>query len=511
MSILQDISKKLLAVANLPPEQRNGALTEVLIYIEEVQYDMVLEQKNLIMNVIEDLIAENDAEQIAKSKLVFVEDVEQQIAPTKKTRAKKVTKPVAEAESEDLPDYIKAKPMVKDLPEPVRKLIGLRRKEQGNESNINLDSKLTGTLLFDKTLENSDFWFRINDFGDLTEFKKLYGNKGEKVDELIEFAELNEFVENEFLNPVVPEVAETESEDLPDTIDKFTPVKDLPEQVKKLVIFRNKQLNMPYIDLGDSITFAFQWDRTPEGADFWSEVTNLGDLREFKKKYGNKGEGVDAIINAPAVKVSKAKAPKLPKAPAPVVAKQKLIFLRLNFYPPVGSVIKFELYNPTELHFLVVQILSKLNKSDLQLGFEAVTDFSSYLTKVKLYDSNSTNEMVDILMEQFDTFVTPELDWSDFVNNGTDALRIKENGEILDNALKSKSAPVVTSAPAKVVTPKVEKPKPVKVEKPKPTPVVKTKPVKVEKPKPVKVVKPKATKPKAEDDLSFLDDLDNIF
>jgi hypothetical protein len=258
---------------------------------------------------------------------------------------------------------------------------------------------------------------------------------------------------------------------------------------------------MPNIDLGDSITFAFQWDRTPEEADFWSEITNLGDLREFKKKYGNKGEGVDAIINAPAVKVSKAKAPKLKPTIAPAVAKQKLIFLRLNFYPPVGSVIKFELYNPTELHFIVVQILSKLNKSVYQLGFEAVTDFSSYLTKVKLYDSNSTNEMVDILMEQFDTFVTPELDWSDFVNNGTDALRIKENGEILDNALKSKSKPVITPKP--VVTPKVEKPKPVKVEKPKP--------VKVEKPKPASAVKQKATKPKVEDDLSFLDDLDNIF
>lgn len=508
MSILQDISKKLLAVANLPPEERNYALTQVLIYIEEVQYDMVLEQKNLIMNVIEDLIAENDAEQIAKSKLVFVEDVEEQIAPTKKTRAKKV-KPVAEVESEDLPDYIKARPTVKDLPEPVRKLIGLRRKEQGNESNINLDSKLTGTLLFDKTLENSDFWFRINDFGDLTEFKKLYGNKGEKVDELIEFAELSEFVENEFLQS-------SESKDLPDTIAKFTPVKDLPEPVKNLTIFRSEELNET-IDLNEILARAFKWDDTPEGENFWKLINSDGDLREFKKLYGNKGEKVDNLVGKEdedkfaGLKILKESVEA--KQKAPVVAKQKLIFLRLNFYPPVGSVVKFELYNPTELHFIVVQILSKLNKTDLQLGFEAVTDFSSYLTKAKLYISNSTNEMVDKLVEQFDTFVNPELDWSDFANNGTDVSRIKENEEILDNALKTKtkSTPVVKPVSAIVVTPKVEKPKPVKAEKPKPEPVVKTKPVKVEKPKPVKVVKPKATKPKAEDDLSFLDDLDNIF
>jgi hypothetical protein len=488
MSILQEISKRVLAVATLPPEQRNDALTEVLIYIEEVQYEMVLEQKQLIMSVIEGLIAENNADQIAKSKLVFVADVEEQIAPTKKTRAKKVVTPTAQVESEDLPDFIDNYPTAEDLPEPVRKLAGLRRKEQGITKVIKMTYQLSSMFDWEKTGDGGDFWNDINTKGDLREFKIIFGNKGEKVDELIEFAELSEFVENEFLNP-------KESEDLPDTIDKLTPIKDLPEPVKKLAILRHTQLVTKPIDVNDVLARAFDWTKTPEGDNFWMLINTDGNLTEFKKKYGNKGEGVDAIINAP--------------APAPVVNKQKLIFLSLIFYPPVGSSIQLDLYNPVELHSIVLDILDILNVYDLKFGFEAVTDFSSYLTNAKLYNNNSTNEMVDTLIEQFDTFVTPELDWSDFVNNGTDILRIKENRKIVSDAFKTKPVKVATPQPVKVATPK-----PVKVATPKPVKVTTPKPVVVEKPKAVKVVTPKATKPtkpKVEDDLSFLNDLDNIF
>jgi hypothetical protein len=169
---------------------------EVKIEIESFQYDMILEQKDLIMNIIDELIAENDAEQIAKSKLVFVPDVEEQIAPTKKTRAKKVVAPVVEVESDDLPDFIGEFPIIRTLPEPVRKLAGLRRKElHQNINNFNENDNLSTAFNWDKAPEGFDFWSKISEDGDLTEFKKLYGNKGEKVDELIEFAELNEFVE----------------------------------------------------------------------------------------------------------------------------------------------------------------------------------------------------------------------------------------------------------------------------------------------------------------------------
>ena len=108
--------------------------------------------------------------------------------------------------------------------------------------------------------------------------------------------------------------------------------------------------------------------------------------------------------------------------------------------------------------------------------------------------------MVDKLIEQFNTFVIPELDWSDFNNAKTDKDRIESNNEILFYAFQP--AKVVTPKPVKVVTPKVVTPK---VVTPK---IVTPKPVKVVAPK---VVKTKVTKPKVEDDLSFLDDLNNIF
>jgi hypothetical protein len=119
MSKFQEISGDLLAIANLPPEKRNSALSDLSVVIKGwADYEIAQEQKDLISSIIEDLIAENDAEQIAKSKLVFVEDVEEQIAPTKKTRAKKIVKPVGE----DLPDFIDIFSLVKELPEPKKKL-----------------------------------------------------------------------------------------------------------------------------------------------------------------------------------------------------------------------------------------------------------------------------------------------------------------------------------------------------------------------------------------------------
>jgi hypothetical protein len=407
MSNLESISRRLIAIASTPPENRNSSLLLLSSQLESMSDEKIVqEQRNLIKDIIDGLIAENDADQIAKSKLVFVEDVEEQIAPTKKTRVKKVVTPTAQVESEDLPDFIEKLTLVKDLPEPVKKLIGLRRMQQGTTLTIEFEDTIIQVLDWADTPEGYGFWEKITQTGDLRDFKAMFGNKGEKVDELIEFAELSEFVENEFLNP-----------------EESTP----------------------------------------------------------------------APVVAPVV--------------VPVVTKQKLLFLRLIFNPPVGSAIKFEVYNPEELHYIVIGILNKLDVRSLTFPFEAVTDFSISLTNQKLYYHNEPNDMVDELIETFDTFVTPELDWSDFYNAKTDKDRIESNNEILFYALQP--AKVVTPKPTKVVTPK-----PVVVEKPKPVVVEKPKPVKVEKPKPVKVATPKPikqTKSKVEDDLSFLNDLDNIF
>jgi hypothetical protein len=549
MSILQDISKRLLAVATIPPEKRNDALNQVLIYIEEVQYDMVLEQKNLIVSVIESLIAENDAEQIAKSKLVFVQDVEEQIAPTKKTRAKKVVPPVAESVSDDLPDFIKKYPLASDIPEPVRKLIGLIRKEQNQSGNIDLRDTITGLFDFNKTSQGSGFWWKIYN-GDLREFKQRYGNKGEKVDDLIKFAELNEFVEG------LSEAPQTVEEDLPDFIAIYTPILQLPEQVKNLAIFRNKQENLSGIFSETVLQSAFDWGATPEGVDIWSNINDLGDLREFKRIYGNKGESVDNVINglvgfnellelankknAPAVKTRKPRTPKVAPFVPPVVAKQEVKYVEVILYPPKGGVLRLKVESPTELFTLIISILNKFYVDKLNFNFSTIARGGSYTTQVKLNSYDSRNEMLDKLVEQYDTFVKPELDWSDFSSRGYNPTTIQLNENILIEGFENKPAPVITQTstqkvktpkvpapkPVKVVTPKVPAPKPVKVVTPKVvTPktvkVVTPKPVKEvtpksKTPKPVKVVTPKATKqkttkPKVEDDLSFLDDLDNIF
>lgn len=100
-----ELSKQLLEIVNLPPEKRNDALMQFLIYIEEVQYDMNTEQKNLLISIVNDLILENNAQQIVKSKLVFLKNKDEEIAPSKKTKEKKVIVPVVEKIEEDTSFY----------------------------------------------------------------------------------------------------------------------------------------------------------------------------------------------------------------------------------------------------------------------------------------------------------------------------------------------------------------------------------------------------------------------
>jgi hypothetical protein len=515
MSKFQEISGDLLAIANLPPEKRNSALSDLSIVIQGwADYEMVQEQKDLISSIIKDLIAENDAEQIAKSKLVFVEDVEEQIAPTKKTRAKKVVKPVGE----DLPDFIDSFSFVKDLPEPVIKLMNLRRKQDNDTSDVDLDATLSGNLTWNNTLEGIDFWAKINNEGDLREFKKLYGNKGEKVDFLIDMAEINEFVEG-LSQPVAPAVA---SGDLPDKIDNSLPIKDLPEQIKKLVKFRNLQDKNTLLDLSNPIIFAFDWDKTPEGYKFWSLINDIGDLREFKRIYGNKGKGVDAVIdeligfnellelankqNTTSVKTRKPRTPKVAPVVAPVVASQEVYSVELVIYPPSGGVLELKVFSLTELFALTSSVFDRLKMNYLYFNFKANTDLANYITKIELKTSDGLYEVFKKLTEKYDTFVVPKLNWDGFEVRKLIKDRVELNDEILLDAFKPtpKIVPVVTP---KVVTPKVVIPKVVipKVVTPK---VVTPKTVKVVAPK---VVKQKVTKPKVEDDLSFLDDLENIF
>lgn len=414
MSKLKDISGELMFIATMPPEKRNDKLSDLAVIIQGWKdYEIAQEQKDLITTIIEGLIAENDADQIAKSKLVFVPDVEEQIAPTKKTRAKKVVAPVLESILEDLPDDIKAEELLDNLPDQVLKLAVLRNKQEG-KNPIDLYETLINPFKWDGTPEGEDFWSKIHFSGDLTEFKRIYGNKGEKVDEVIEFAGLTEFVEG---------------------------------------------LSQPVVE-----------------------------------------------APAPAVKTRKPRTPKATitpvNAPAPVVATQEVKYVEVIVYPPSGGVLYLKVYNDIELIGVLNYLWKELDVKELTLDFRAITDSAIHITQITVKTSENAIQIVDNLKKRFDTFI--KLDFYNFQNSKTDFdIIIALNKEILKDAFTQKLAPVVAPKPVKVVTPK-----PVKVVTPKPAKVVTPKPVKVVAPK---VVKPKVTKPKVEDDLSFLNDLDNIF
>jgi hypothetical protein len=296
-------------------------------------------------------------------------------------------------------------------------------------------------------------------------------------------------------------VVEVVSDDLPDFIEKRTPFKNLPEPIKKLVNLRNKQLETFPIKPHQSLDSAFVWSKSPEGNDFWALIKGQGDLREFKKKYGNKGELVDAVILEKQIQ-------------APIIETQEVKYVELIFYPPSGGVLELKTDSIYELYNLSTFLLILLKVKKSKINFKAITDLGSYTTQVEFNKDSTQDDLLSMLVEKYDFFVKPELNWKEFDERQADTEKFRFNQNRLIDALKPEPKPATVEKPKPVV---VEKPKPVPVEKPKPVKVEKPKPAPVEKPKPVKVERPKkekVTKPKVEfvkDDLSFLDDLDNIF
>jgi hypothetical protein len=304
---------------------------------------------------------------------------------------------------------------------------------------------------------------------------------------------------------------------LPDFIAKYILVEDLPEPVKKLVIFRNKQEDKFAISLSQTISNAFDWENTPEGGNFWNEINSKGDLREFKKLYGNKGEKVDELIEFE--DLTKFVETEI-MTKEPVEETQKVIAVAVIFYPPSGGVLELKTYSIIELSALTTEMLNILKVKTLLLNFKAIVSGITYTTQIFIKSFESYSEILENLIKQYDTFVKPELDWSDFSEKKPDVDRVSLNNIILTDAFmpkpkpvqveKPKPVPVEKPKPVKVVAPKVITPKPIKAVAPKVVApkVIAPKPAKVVAPK---VVKTKAVKTKVEDDLSFLDDLDNIF
>ena len=265
-------------------------------------------------------------------------------------------------------------------------------------------------------------------------------------------------------------------DDLPDFIDSEILVKNMPVQVLKLALLRMKEEDEDntFTD-NDTLTTLLNWSKTPEKEHFWEEIHIEGDLRRFKKKYGNKGELVDELI-------AKSELPK-----AQVKETQEVKAVELIFYPPKGGVLSIKTDSLYELYDVCVFILTKLKIKKLKLNFNLYTDLGTHRTQIEFNSDYSQDELLWRLIEKYDTFVKPELNWKNFDERQGDIDLIHLNKKIVNGALEPE-------------------PKPVEVEKPKSVPVEKPKQVKVEKPKQIKV-----TKPKVEDDLSFLNDLENIF
>jgi hypothetical protein len=293
-------------------------------------------------------------------------------------------------------------------------------------------------------------------------------------------------------------------DELPDSFDVVrTLVKDFPKGLFELTIFEAIKQDRKYEEIKNQKLFqAIDWGRTKDGGDFWVKI-NQGDLTEFKEKYGKNGEIAIKMYEDYMKKVASAKEDTPVKKPK--VRTQEVLGVYITLYPPKGSAVEIKTISFYELFDTSRFILSKFKKSEMRLNFSAYTDLSSYKTNFDFKGDYSQDDFLTLLIEKFDTFVKPELNWKNFHDRFADIDKIKENEDIINDAL----APIPVE---------VEKPKPIEVKKPKAIVIdkkkIEEKKKEIEqlaKAKPVKTIKPKITKPKVEDDLSFLDDLDNIF
>jgi hypothetical protein len=407
--------------------------------------------------------------------------------PARKPRAKKVVSPVVETKELDLNNT--------KFWFGVDKKLGMLVMKKANELGwSNADS-----------IENADSIYFNSDFStsQASSGKDFFDRQEERE---IFFEDLfgEEMPKTTSVEP------ETKKDELPDNFDVArTLVKDFPKGLYELTIYEAlKQSTQTITEIMYSkLIQAVDWKATTDGADFWRKIAD-GDLTEFKQKYGAKGEL--------AIKMFKDFMEK--RELQEIKDKQEVLGVNLLFYPPVGSVATFETDNLYELYDTTKYLLSKLKRDKLKLTFGVKTKDNIHNTKIDINSTISQDEFLNLLIEKFDTFVKPELVWSDFDAKLGDIDKIKENEYIINAFLDPK--PV-----------KVEKPKPVEVEKPTQMKVKRARAVivdeekteegkktitkmmqqlkELEKPKP-KATKIKATKPKVKDELSFLDDLDNI-
>jgi hypothetical protein len=233
---------------------------------------------------------------------------------------------------------------------------------------------------------------------------------------------------------VVEKVEPVSSGDLPDFIEIGILIKDMPLQLMKLSILRMNQQDEKVTDY-DTLSSIFNWEQTPEGQSFWEKINEEGDLREFKKLYGNKGEKVDELL-------AKSELPKQPEVDTQEVKRVDIIL-----YPPEGGVLQIKTDSFYELFDISRYILSKYKSTKRKFIFEAINDNGTYTTEIYFSGEDTQDELFNSLVEKFDTFVEPELHWQNFYERQADIDKIKLNEEIIDDAFKPEPKPVEVEKP----------------------------------------------------------------
>jgi hypothetical protein len=274
-------------------------------------------------------------------------------------------------------------------------------------------------------------------------------------------------------------------------------------ELGKKVMARAVELGWRETDL-DSITDSFYFDndsilRASSGKDFFDKQVE----REifYEDLFGKEIPKTTSVEPEPILDELQVEIPE--------VKTQEVKAVELIVYPPKGGVINIRTESLYELHDISRFVLNKFKMKTMRFNFNAITDLASYTTQISFKENDSQDDILRNLLEQYDTFVKPELNWKNFDERQGDIDRMNENEKIVNIAFEVEvEKKPFFAPPTKPI--EVKKAKAIVIDKKK----IEEKKKEIEqlaKAKPIKITKPKITKPKVEDDLSFLDDLDNIF
>jgi len=177
--------------------------------------------------------------------------------------------------------YINIASVIEAFPKPIQKLILQRQKNQ--KKPFSITTKLySSSFDFATTVEGTAFWNKTNS-GIFIPFKEKYGNYGEKLVVDTDVADYFDTMYPSWSNKDY----RNNSGELPVKIivSGLNPfIYEFPDVVQKVIKVRTEQQGNVFdsskaIKAGNK-SEGFVWASTPEGKDFWQEVSK-GNLRDF--------------------------------------------------------------------------------------------------------------------------------------------------------------------------------------------------------------------------------------